>query len=56
MNIGIRTILLGLALVLFVIAVFTDENYADLLALGLAAFAAAWLVEELGVGERLTSR
>ena len=56
MNIGLRQILLALAVLLFVIAVFSDENYADLLAWGLAAFAAAFLVAELGFDTRFGSR
>ncbi len=49
---GLRKILLLAAVVVFVIAVFSDEHYADLLAWGLAAFAAAFVVDELGVGPR----
>ena len=46
--IGLRGLLLALAVVLFVIAVFSDTSYPDLLAWGLAATAAALLFEELG--------
>ena len=52
MNFGVRTILLLAAVVLFVIAVFSTENYADLLALGLAAFAGAFLSDALGYADR----
>ena len=52
MNFGLRTILLLAAVVLFVIAVFTDENWADLVALGLAAFAGAFLSDALGYADR----
>ena len=52
MNLGFRTILLLAAVVLFVIAVFTDDNYFDLLALGLAAFAGAFLSDALGYADR----
>jgi hypothetical protein len=52
MKTGPRQILLGIAVILFVIAVFSDTNYADLLAWGLAAFAGAFLVEELNLGSR----
>ena len=51
MNLGLRAILLGVAIVLFVIAVFSDLHQGDLIAWGLAA-AAALLVEELGLGTR----
>ena len=49
---GVRTILLLAAVVLFVLAVFIDENYGDLLALGLAAFAGAFLSDAMGWADR----
>jgi hypothetical protein len=52
MTFGVRTILLLAAVVLFVISLFSTENYSDLLALGLAAFAGAFLADALGWGER----
>ena len=52
MNMGLRTILLIVAVVLFVLCVFWDERYADLLALGLAAFAGAFLSDALGFADR----
>ena len=52
MNLGLRTILLLAAVVLFVIAVFSDENWSDLVALGLAAFAGAFLSDALGYADR----
>jgi hypothetical protein len=52
MNLGFRTILLIAAVVLFVLAVFTDENWADLVALGLAAFAGAFLSDAMGWADR----
>ena len=54
--IGLRGILLALAVVLFVIGVFAEEHYADVIALGLAATAAALLVEELGLNTRFGTR
>jgi hypothetical protein len=51
MNIGVRTILLLAAVVLFVIAVFTDDP-SDLWSLGLAAFAGAFLSDALGWADR----
>jgi hypothetical protein len=51
MNLGLRTILLLAAVVLFVLAVFTD-NPSDLWSLGLAAFAGAFLSDALGFAER----
>ena len=50
MNMGLRTILLLVAVVLFVIAVFSDTNYSDLLAWGLAAFAASFLAGDTTLG------
>ena len=52
MNMGLRTILLLVAVVLFVLAVFSDTRYPDFLALGLAAFAGAFLSDALGWAER----
>ena len=57
MTIGIRGLLLILAIILFVIAVFSDVHQGDLIAWGLAATAGALLVEELGLNTRFgTSR
>ena len=52
MSFGLRTILLLAAVVLFVIAIFTDDNWSDLVALGLAAFAGAFLADALGWADR----
>ena len=52
MNLGLRTILLLAAVVLFVIAVFTETNWPEFIALGLAAFAAAFASDALGLGDR----
>lgn len=50
MNFGPRILAIGLAAVLFVLAVFMEDNYSDLLALGLAALAVGLIIDELGVG------
>jgi hypothetical protein len=55
MNIGLRSILILAAVVLFVLALFIDDNYGDLVALGLAAFAASFVADEL-IGGGLTRR
>jgi hypothetical protein len=55
MNLGLRTILLLVAVVIFVIAVFSTEHYADFLAVGLAAFAGAFLSDALGYADRTFS-
>jgi hypothetical protein len=56
MNLGPRSLLLIAAIVLFVIAVFSEENYGDFVALGLACVAAAFVVDELGLSTRFGSR
>ena len=50
MNIGLRTLLVIVAVVLFVIAVFSDTHWTDLVAWGLAAFAASFIVGDRGLG------
>ena len=51
MNLGVRTILLIVAVVLFVLAVLIDDNWTDFVGLGLAAFAGAFLSDALGWGD-----
>ncbi len=53
MNFGLRSILILAAVVLFVLAIFIDDNYPDLLALGLAAFAASFVADEFMGGRGL---
>ena len=50
MNVGLKAILLVVALVFFLIAIISEENFQDMLALGLMALAGALLAEELPVG------
>ena len=52
MNLGLRTILLLVAVVFFVIAVFSDTRWPDMIAIGLAAFAGAFLSDALGYADR----
>lgn len=52
MNLGVRTILLLVAVVFFVIAIFSDTRWPDLIGIGLAAFAGAFLSDALGYAER----
>jgi hypothetical protein len=47
---------LVIAIVLFVIGVFSDIHQGDLICWGLAATAAALLVEELGLNTRFGTR
>jgi hypothetical protein len=51
MSFGLRTILLLVAVVLFVIAIFADDP-TNLWSLGLAAFAGAFLSDALGWADR----
>lgn len=52
MNLGLRTILLLVAVVLFVLAVFSDTRWPDMIGLGLAAFAGAFLSDAMGWADR----
>ena len=53
MNFGVRTILLLVAVVLFVLGIFMDvNNFDEMLFLGLAAFAGAFLSDALGYADR----
>ena len=58
MNFAPRSILLIVAILLFVLALLLDDNWSDLVALGLAAFAASFVVDEVvgarGIGTRTT--
>ena len=50
MNLNLRTLLLAVAVVLFVVAVFSSTHWDDLIAWGLAAFVASFLVGEANLG------
>jgi hypothetical protein len=52
MNIGLRVILLAAALVCFVLAIFSDANWPDWIAAGLALTTAAVLARDLGWADR----
>jgi hypothetical protein len=49
-TLGLRGLLLIVAIILFVVAVFSDTNWSDLVAWGLAAFAASFVVGDVDVG------
>ncbi len=53
MNLGLKAILLAVAIVFFVIGVFSTVHQGDFVCWGLAATAAALLVEELGLGTQI---
>ena len=54
--IGLRGVLLVVAIVLFFIGVFSDVHQGDLICWGLIAASAALLVEELGINTRFGAR
>jgi hypothetical protein len=56
MRLDLRGVLLGVAILLFLLAVVLDENQFDLLSLGLAALAGALLVGDLGLDRRFSGR
>ena len=47
-KLGLRSILLLVAVILFVVAIFADKNAFKWLAAGLAVFAGAFLLGEMG--------
>jgi hypothetical protein len=56
MNLGLRALLLIVAVILFVIAIFSDVHQGDFIAVGLACTAGAFLAGELGITGGLGSR
>ena len=55
-NFGVRTLLLMLATLVFVLAVWDEGDYADLIAWGLAAIAFSFLLADLGWDRKYGSR
>ncbi len=55
MNFGLRTLLLLVATLLFLVAVFSDTNQGDWLAWGLAVFAFSFVIGDLGWDRRYGS-
>jgi hypothetical protein len=56
MRLGLRSILLIVAIALFVVAMLREANAVDMIALGLAVFAGAFLVGDVGLGGRRRGR
>lgn len=56
MNLGLRSLLLLVAVVVFVLAIFMEENWDDLVAIGLACFAGSYLVAGAGFDRPLGRR
>lgn len=50
MKLGLKALLVGLAVVLFIVSALTEENRFDFLAFGLAVFAASFVVEDVAGG------
>jgi hypothetical protein len=53
MTLSIRALLMLLATILFIVAALNNDNFTDLVAIGLACFAGAFLIGETGIGARL---
>jgi hypothetical protein len=53
MTLSIRVLLMLLATILFIVAALNNDNFGDLVAIGLACFAGAFVLEETGIGARL---
>ncbi len=55
MNFGLRTLLLLVATLLFLFAVFSDTKQGDLVSWGLAVFAFSYVIGDLGWDRRYGS-
>ena len=55
MNFGLRTLLLLVATLLFLFAVFSDTKQVDLVSWGLAVFAFSFVIGDLGWDRRYGS-
>lgn len=55
-RLGLRSILLLAAVVVFIVAIFVDKDALKWIAAGLALFAGAFLVSETGLGRGLGRR
>jgi len=56
MNLGLKALLLLLAIVLFIVGALSDDFKKDLLFWGLAIFAASFIVESLPLGTMTGTR
>lgn len=56
MTLSIRALLMLLATILFIVAALNNDNFTDLVSIGLACFAAAFLIGDIGLGPRLGRR
>jgi hypothetical protein len=55
-NFGVRTLLLLLATLVFILAVFSEDDYANLIAWGLGALAFASLLTDIGWDRKYGTR
>jgi hypothetical protein len=55
-NFGLRGLLLILATILFVVAALNNDNFTDLVSVGLAVFAAAFVIDDTTFGRLGTRR
>jgi hypothetical protein len=56
MTLSIRALLMLLATILFIVAALNNDHFSDLLSIGLACLAGAFLIGEAGLGTRLGRR
>jgi hypothetical protein len=56
MNLGLKALLLLLAVVLFIVGALSDDFKKDLLFWGLAIFAASFIVESVPLGGMMGNR
>ena len=54
-NYGVRSLLLLLAALLFILAVFDEDNWTDFVGSGLAVFAISFLLADIGWDRRYGS-
>jgi len=55
MTLGLRTLMMLLAMIVFIVAALNNDHFTALVAIGLALFAGSFVVEESGIASRLTS-
>jgi peptidoglycan/LPS O-acetylase OafA/YrhL len=55
-NFGVRTLLLLLAAIVFILAVFVEEDWDNLVGWGLAAVALSFLLGDMGWDRRFGTR
>jgi hypothetical protein len=53
MTLGLRTLMMLLAMIVFIVAALNNDHFTDLVAIGLALFVGSFVVEEAGIASRL---